>query len=432
MKKSKVSIFWFRRDLRTEDNHGWFKALQSVYPVLPVFIFDTNIINELKRDDARISFIHEQLISINRILKKHSGSIFCKKGNPEDIWKTILRSFDVQAVYANEDYEPYAINRDKIIGKILTDAGIQFHTFKDQVIFAKGEILKTDRSPYTVYTPYKNKWLEKCKHTTIEHYDPGTNGNFFKGNYPLPALSEMGFTESKIKVMHYRLDHLQEYEAVRNFPAMDQTSYLSPHLRFGTISIRKVVLQAMAHQSFLNEIIWREFFMQILYHFPHVVHFNFKRKYDNLDWRNKEEEFEKWKNGQTGYPIVDAGMRSLNRTGYMHNRVRMIVAGFLCKHLLIDWKWGEAFFAEKLLDYELASNNGNWQWAAGTGCDAAPYFRVFNPTVQVKKFDPDLVYVRKWVPELDTMHYPPPMVDHKTARDRALRTYRHGIQQNTA
>ncbi len=429
MEKPQVSVFWFRRDLRIKDNHGLFKALQSDYPVLPIFIFDTNIIQELKPDDARISFINERLTHLNRLLKAKSSGIYTLKDSPENAWKKIINEYNVQEVYFNDDYEPYAINRDKHIKNILTDCGIQVNIFKDQVIFEKEDILKADKTPYTIYTPYKNKWMQKFQGIRIENFASETINNFFQGNFTLLSLSEIGFKQSCIKVIDYNLNYIEEYEAVRNIPSLNKTSYLSPHLRFGTVSIRQIVQKVLSHQRFLNELIWREFFMQILYHFPTVVYSNFRSKYDNIQWRNNEKEFERWKNGETGYPMVDAGMRELNSTGYMHNRVRMITAGFLCKHLLIDWKWGEAYFAEKLLDYELASNNGNWQWAAGTGCDAAPYFRVFNPTEQMKKFDKNLIYVKKWVPQLESMSYPAPIVEHKMARERAIRIYKEGIQQ---
>ncbi len=428
MAKPKVSVFWFRRDLRIEDNHGLFKALESDYPVLPIFIFDTNIIEELQPDDARISFIYERLTHLNNYLKIKSSGICCQKDTPENAWARIINTYDVKEVYFNEDYEPYAINRDKHIEKYLNDLDIRVNIFKDQVIFAKNDVLKADKTPYTIYTPYKNKWMQQLKNTAIEHFASETIDNFLKKEFTLPALSVIGFCQSKIKVLKYNLNDLSDYEAVRNFPATDRTSHLSSHLRFGTISIREVVQKVLQHQIFLNELIWREFFMQILYHFPRVVGFNFRQKYDNIMWRNNEYEFEKWRNGTTGYPIVDAGMRELNATGYMHNRVRMITAGFLCKHLLIDWRWGEAYFAEKLLDYELASNNGNWQWAAGTGCDAAPYFRIFNPTEQMKKFDKDFAYIKKWVPEFGSINYPVPMVDHRMARERAIKTYKQGIR----
>ncbi len=427
MKKTKVSVFWFRRDLRIEDNHALFRALKSNYPVLPIFIFDTNIIQELESDDARISFIYERITALNNHLKTKSSALLVIKDKPEDAWIQILNTYDVKELYFNEDYEPYAINRDNSVEKQLTELGLKVNIFKDQVVFAKDDVLKADGTPYTIYTPYKNKWIQTLNNIDIPHFESETINNFLKQKLRLPTLSELGFYQSDIKVLNYNLDNLEEYESLRNIPFLDNTSHLSPHLRFGTLSIRQIVEKVLRYPSFLNELIWREFFMQILYHFPRVVNNNFRRKYDNIIWRNKEEEFEKWKNGETGYPIVDAGMRELNTTGYMHNRVRMITSGFLCKHLLIDWKWGEAYFAEKLLDYELASNNGNWQWAAGTGCDAAPYFRVFNPTEQVKKFDKDLRYIRKWIPELDTLNYPSPIVEHKMARERAIKTYKEGI-----
>ncbi len=430
MKKEAVSVFWFRRDLRLDDNRGLFEALQSPFPVLPVFIFDSEITDELDKDDARITFIYETLNKLSLQLGERSSCICCTKGSPIAVWRTLLDKYNVKAVYANEDYEPYAIKRDQEVAQLLHQNDIQFNLFKDQVIFAKGEVLKGDKTPYTVFTPYKNKWLELFSADSLKDYTPDTNSNFLKFDMPFPEISELGFTRSSIKVLNYKLDQLDNYETARNFPAKNQTSYLSPHLRFGSVSVRKVILETMENKTFVSELIWREFFMQILFHFPDVVRNNFKRKYDGVQWRNHPQEFEKWKNGQTGYPIVDAGMRELNTTGYMHNRVRMIVAGFLCKHLLIDWKWGEAYFAKKLLDFELSSNNGNWQWSAGTGCDSAPYFRIFNPTEQVKKFDAERIYLKKWIPELDTLDYPSPMVDHKSARARALETYKKGLVVN--
>jgi len=427
MQKEKVSIFWFRRDLRIDDNHGLREALTSSFSVLPIFIFDTNIIDELELEDPRISFIHEQLVKLNELLKGYCSGVYIIKDSPRNAFEEIINEYDVQGVYFNEDYEPYAKQRDSEILSIIANHGIKSKVVKDHVIHAKSEILKADQTPYTVYTPYKNKWMEKLNSSSITFFNSEKLTNYYKHQLEIPSLKEIGFSKSTIKVSDYNLENLEDYENVRNFPALDQTSYLSPHLRFGTVSIRKVASKVLKHQTFLNELIWREFFIQILCHFPRVVNSNFKRKYDNVLWRNNEEEFNKWKNGETGYPIVDAGMRELNSTGYMHNRVRMITAGFLCKHLLIDWRWGEAYFAEKLLDYELASNNGNWQWSAGTGCDAAPYFRIFNPSEQVKKFDKDLVYIKKWVQELETLDYPLPMVDHKNARERALRVYKQGI-----
>lgn len=427
MKTNKINIFWFRRDLRLQDNHALHKALSSPYPVLPIFIFDANIIQELPKDDARISFIYNSLKAIDSKLKVINSSLLCLKGNPETIWKKLTSTYAINAVYTNEDYEPYAIKRDAEVARYLNLKDIAYYTFKDQVIFEKNEIVKKDGKPYTVYTPYKNKWRNIFYGVNLEDYKVDLWNQYIKTTLSFPSIEEIGFSESKVEVLDFRIEDLHNYDLERNIPFIDKTSYLSPHLRFGTISIREIVSQVKNNEVFLNELIWREFFMQILYHFPSVVEENFKSKYNLIEWRNNADEFEKWKTGTTGYPFVDAGMRQLNTTGYMHNRVRMIVAGFLTKHLLIDWKWGEAYFAEKLLDYELSSNNGNWQWSAGTGCDSAPYFRIFNPTEQIKKFDPDLKYIRKWIPEFDSLEYPLPMVDHKAARERALTTYKIGL-----
>jgi deoxyribodipyrimidine photo-lyase len=429
----KINIFWFRRDLRLDDNIALNKALCSGLPVLPVFIFDTNITDELPADDARISFIHETLSSINNNLQKAGSSVYILKGSPDEIWKELIASFDIYAVYANKDYEPYAIQRDNVIEEFLGRNRIGFFRFKDQVIFEEGEILKPDNRPYTIFTPYKNRWLKKL----IDNL-PGEltekaeiQNNYYTCSYSFPSIQEIGFSKSTIRVRPYDLSVIPDYHKYRNIPSADKTSYLSPHLRFGTISIRKMVKKAsLENTSFLNELIWREFFMQILYHFPGVVTDNFKSIYDDIEWRNDEKEFRRWCSGETGYPIVDAGMRQLNSAGYMHNRVRMITAGFLCKHLLIDWRWGEAYFAQRLLDYELSSNNGNWQWAAGTGCDAAPYFRVFNPETQQKKFDPGEEYIKRWIDNYSKPEYPGKIVDHDYARQRALTVYKSGIKRN--
>lgn len=430
MEKAKISVFWFRRDLRLEDNHGLFEALRSPFPVLPIFVFDDEITDELDSDDSRITFIYDQLSKLSIKLRGLSSSLLCSKGDPKTVWSLLLDKYNIHSVYANEDYEPYAIQRDQEIEQQLNEKGVVFNLFKDQVIFAKEDVLKGDKTPYTVFTPYKNKWMEMLKGESLKNYTPILDTNFLEINLPFPEISELGFTRSSVEVLNYNLDQLENYEEVRNFPAANKTSYLSPHLRFGTVSVREVLLKTINNQVFVSELIWREFFMQIIYHFPKVVGSNFKKKYDSIQWRNNPQEFEKWKVGETGYPIVDAGMRELNATGYMHNRVRMVVAGFLCKHLLIDWRWGEAYFAKKLLDFELSSNNGNWQWAAGTGCDSAPYFRIFNPTEQVRKFDSERVYLKKWIPELDTFEYPSPMVDHKLARKRAIETYKKGLIVN--
>lgn len=427
--ENKVSIFWFRRDLRLEDNKGLHEALQSGNKVVPLFIFDKDILESLPKNDARVTFIYQTLQKLDKELREYRSSLIIKKGKPLEVWRKLIEEYTIQRVYTNKDYEPYAIKRDKEIADFLTLKGIRFNAFKDQVIFEENEVLKNDGTPYTVFTPYKNKWLQNFSEKKDTQDFTIDLANFYQFSSEFLSLASIGFEESTIKVKPYNLSNLDSYDEVRDFPAEDKTSYLSPYLRFGLVSTRKMVRFALkTNQTFLSELIWREFFMQILYHFPKVVTQNFKQKYDAVPWRNNEEEFKKWCAGKTGYPMVDAGMRELNETGYMHNRVRMITAGFLCKHLLIDWRWGEAYFAEKLLDYDLSANNGNWQWAAGTGCDAAPYFRVFNPESQLKKFDKDLQYVRKWVKDFDELTYPQPMVEHKFARERAISTYKNALQ----
>ena len=424
----KLSIFWFRRDLRLEDNTGLFHALSGEVSVLPIFIFDENILNELPKNDARVNFIHERLHDLNRAIERRGGSILCLKGQPVEVWRKLLEQYDIDTVYTNKDYEPYALKRDKKVKRLLAKKGIVFKAFKDQVIFEENEVLKNDGKPYTVYTPYKNKWLSLFSKARCLPKLTANFNNFHASKYAFPTLADIGFEKSNIKVKDFELGRLNEYAKVRDFPYEYATSYLSPHLRFGTIGIRNIISKLTKEDDvFLSELIWREFFMQILFHFPMVVSENFKPKYNGIKWRNNKTEFARWCEGTTGYPMVDAGMRQLNETGYMHNRVRMITAGFLCKHLLIDWRWGEGYFAEKLLDYELASNNGNWQWAAGTGCDAAPYFRIFNPSEQLKKFDKKLAYVKRWIPELETLSYPTPIVEHKLARARALEAYKIGL-----
>lgn len=425
----KISIFWFRRDLRLHDNTGLAKALNGAYPVLPLFIFDEQILKELPNDDPRVQFIHQQLDTINSELEKKGSGLLIRKGNPIDIWKMLFKEYQIAEIYTNRDYEPYALERDQQIQDISEQNNAQFFTFKDQVIFEKSEVVKDDGNPYTVYTPFKNKWLQRYKDEGIPEESTNNFENLLQSTFEFPTLSKIGFQESTISVPDYSLKGLENYEEVRDFPAVDGTSSLSTHLRFGTVSPRDMVRKALdINATFLSELIWREFFMQILFHFPKVVENNFRSKYDGIQWRNNEEEFNRWCEGNTGYPLVDAGMRELNATGLMHNRVRMVTASFLCKHLLIDWRWGEAYFAKKLLDYDLSANNGNWQWAAGTGCDASPYFRVFNPSSQLTKFDKNLEYVRKWVPEYEGFGYPEPMVEHKSARERALSEYKKGIE----
>lgn len=430
-----VCLFWFRRDLRLHDNRGLHAALNSGYAVLPLFIFDSEILGSLPEDDARLNFIHQNLQRLRSNLQESQGSsIAMFHGKPKEVFKELLKTYSIKAVYTNEDYEPYALKRDSEISELLDKRQIPFITHKDQVIFAKDEVTKDDGDPYVVYTPYMRKWrstLVPEKH--LAEYPSNELLQKLLEDEELPnlSLSDIGFKPSKIQVPDYQADKalMDEYGAKRDYPAVNGTSRLGPHLRFGTVSIRQLAKKALdsKEDTFLNELIWREFFMQILWHFPRTVHESFRKKYDNIVWRNDSSEFEKWKKGQTGYALVDAGMRELNETGYMHNRVRMLVASFLCKHLLIDWRWGEAYFAEKLLDFELSSNVGNWQWASGSGVDAAPYFRIFNPMTQIDKFDKQRVYIKKWVPELGTDEYPDKMVDHKMARERCLDTYKTAL-----
>jgi deoxyribodipyrimidine photo-lyase len=430
----KVNIFWFRRDLRTDDNHGLFQALNAGLPVVPIFIFDPEILRHFPNPaDARLTFIHRCLTELDQEFCKFNSALQVYFSSPEVVFGRLTAKYEIHSVYTNTDYEPSAIQRDLLVSEILMEHGIHFHTFKDQLVFHQNEVVKADGSPYTVFTPYSKRWKEMLAEYSIPEYPSEKHLYRLKhltSDY-FPDLEEIGYQHQDIAFPEKSVDaHLIEnYGKNRDFPAIKGTSKQSIHLRFGTISIRKLTLQAMKYSEvFLNELIWRNFYMDILWHSPHAAEKAFKPAYDFIPWRNDEKEFELWCAGQTGYPLVDAGMRELNETGFMHNRVRMVVASFLTKHLLIDWRWGEAYFAQKLLDYELASNNGGWQWASGSGCDAAPYFRIFSPDAQTKKFDPKLEYIRKWVPEFESLAYAKPIVDHAFARERALETYKKGLK----
>lgn len=429
-----INIFWFRRDLRLDDNHALFQALQSENPVLPIFIFDKTILESLPKNDARVNFIYDTLQDLNNTLQNtYSSHIAIYHDTPINAFKHIVKNYNVKTVYTNHDYEPYAKKRDTNIASFLKDNNIDFKTYKDQVVFEKNDVTKSDGKPYLVYTPYMKSWKQKFKSISLETFQSKSLLNNTVKSTPSSQLSlkDLGFEKSPQKIAPYQVTSklIQDYEDKRNFPAIDATSKLGPHLRFGTVSVRQIVKKAITEKNevFWQELIWREFFMQILWHFPETVTQSFKPKYDRIEWRNNEKEFKLWCEGKTGYPLVDAGMRQLNKTGFMHNRVRMLVGSFLCKHLLIDWRWGEAYFAEKLHDYEMASNIGNWQWVAGCGVDAAPYFRIFNPTTQIKKFDSDLKYIKKWVPEHQELTYSSPMVDHKEARERCLKVYKAAL-----
>jgi deoxyribodipyrimidine photo-lyase len=425
----KISIHWFRRDLRLEDNSALSHALDSGFPVLPLFIFDDDILDGLPKNDPRVSFIYETIKKIDDKLRSHGCGLKVLKGKPEVVWKSLLKQYEIKEVYFNNDYDPYAVKRDTRITEFLAEHSITSHSYKDHVIFDKEDLIKGNGQAYTSFSHYKRKWLSQYNKDMVKPLPHPDFKKFFKLDEKIPQLTALNFTESDIKVRPYSLSILSRYPFTRDLPSEDSTSYLGPHLRFGTVSIRSIVKQLkLKDDIFLFELIWREFFMQILFHFPWLKEQNFRTKYDVIHWRNRKDEFEKWCLGKTGYPFIDAGMRQLNRTGYMPNRVRMASASFLVKHLLIDWRWGEAYFAEKLLDYELSSNNGNWQWAAGTGSDASPYYRVFNPIIQLLKFDKNMSYVRQWIPELDTPEYPEPMVEHAAARIRALKIYKEGIE----
>ena len=428
-----VTLFWFRRDLRLEDNHGLYQALKTSKKVRPLFIFDSHILNKLPQQDARVEYILNALGNLNDAMKKNRCCIGMYHGEPKAILNKLIENEKIERVLANHDYEPYARERDQEIKSFLKTKGVRFETYKDQVIFEKGEVVKNDSTPYKVYTPYSRRWIERWGNEPPISFPSENLLHHLESNetQPQTSLSDLGFKKSNIKLPTFITNEriMDEYEATRNYPALDSTSRVGTALRFGTISIRKLAMKAAKRSeiTYFKELIWREFFMQILWHFPHTVERSFKPQYDRIEWRNNEDEFARWCAGETGYPFVDAGMKELNATGFMHNRVRMLVGSFLCKHLLIDWRWGEAYFAEKLMDFEKSSNVGNWQWVAGCGVDAAPYFRIFNPTDQIKKFDKQHDYLKKWVPNYQELDYPQPLVDHKRARERCLATYKAAL-----
>ncbi len=435
--KEKVAIFWYRRDLRIHDNAGLYRALRSGLPVLCLFIFDKNILDQLgNKQDKRVTFIYDTVSGLKKELNQKGSDLLIEYGSPEQVWIKLLENYEVGEVYTNHDYEPYARERDEGIAAFLKKNEIPLKTYKDQVIFEKGEILTGQNTVYTVFTPYSRAWKAKCNDFFLSSYPTEKYDSQFlkiKNTY-IPSLAEMGFekTEESFPSQKVKTEVLENYSERRNYPAIPGTTHLGIHLRFGTVSIRELARRAFeTSNTWLNELIWRDFYQQILWNFPHVGNGKaFRPEYDRIKWRNNEREFKLWCEGKTGYPLVDAGMHEINATGFMHNRVRMVVASFLSKHLLIDWRWGEAYFAEKLLDFDLAANNGGWQWAAGSGTDAAPYFRIFNPTAQAEKFDGKGEYIKKWVPELNTLEYPEPIVDHKMARERCLKAYKEALNKS--
>ena len=427
-------IFWFRRDLRLDDNHALFKALKSGYDVLPIFIFDSNITNKLNQNDHRLNYINNVLDGLNKRLSENKKKIYIYKGNPIEIISKLIIKLKIKEIYLNKDYEPYARDRDDKIEKLCVANNVSYNSFKDHVIFEEDQIVKKDGTPYVVYTPYSRKWIEKFQSNQLDSYPSELNlGSFVDSDKIREVNYLMEFEKNIISPKTYNLnnDLIDKYEETRNFPALDSTSRIGVNLRFGTVSTRKIVKTSSerSNNTFLKELIWREFFIQILWHFPHTTEKSFKDKYERIEWRNDMDDFKLWCDGKTGYPIVDAGMNQLNKTGFMHNRLRMVVGSFLCKHLLIDWRLGEKYFADKLFDYEQASNVGNWQWVAGCGVDAAPYFRIFNPEEQQKKFDKELQFIKKWIPNYDKDNYINKIVDHKFARERCLNTYKKALNK---
>jgi deoxyribodipyrimidine photo-lyase len=431
----KLTVFWLRRDLRLFDNKAFYYALKESRQVLPVFIFDTNILDELEdKYDKRITFIHQAISELKQELEQYNSSLLIKHGDSYEVFREMIKTYHVEGIYFNVDYEPYAIQRDRKIHELCQQNTIPVKSYKDQVIYDTTDVVKDNGKPYSVFTPYMKKWKSTLNEKDLAEYP---TQKFFHKLYKcqpfnLIEIEQLGFQRTKQVFPSKDINEtiIKNYNEYRDYPAMDYTSRLGIHLRFGTLSIRNLVQKALElNETWLNQLIWREFFMMILWHHPELEDQAFKKKYDHIDWRNSEKEFILWTQGKTGYPIVDAGMRQLNETGYMHNRVRMITASFLIKHLLIDWRWGETYFAQRLLDYELASNNGGWQWAAGSGCDAAPYFRIFNPERQTVRFDPDKQYIKKWVPEYGTNKYPAPIVEHQFARERALNEYKKALNK---
>ncbi len=459
---SNAVLYWLRRDLRLEDNHALRQALASGQPVQCVFVFDSNILNTLPPTDRRLGFIWQSLREIQDTLRAAGGDLWCETGPAEDIIPRLAAQLGADAVYANEDYEPYARRRDTMVAQTLATMGKTFHAYKDQVIFARDELLTASGKPFTVFTPYCNAWLKKLSPQHSQALTvPSLTGRLRSpaGTPAMPSLEELGFAQTEPCLLaagasgakelfaDFCQQRIQRYHQQRDYPGVKGVSYLSTHLRFGTISIRQLVQFANfdggeGAMCWLKELIWREFYQQLLWHFPDAATHSFKPQYRDLPFPNRLDWLESWQKGLSGYPLIDAAMRQLNQTGYMHNRLRMIAASFLVKDLLIDWRLGERYFAEKLLDFDLASNNGGWQWAASTGCDAQPYFRIFNPVTQSQKFDPDGRFIRRYVPELAALNdqaihapwqakalpegfklgrdYPLPIVDHAEQRQLAL------------
>ncbi len=431
--KEVLSLFWFRRDLRLHDNIGLKSALEDGHKVLCVFIFDPRILNNLKeKADPRVHFIHERVHAMDHQLRQLGSGLLVLHQEPRTAFRKLIEERSVKCLHCNRDHEPYALERDRKVANALKEHGIPLRTHDDQNLFPPERVRKDDGTPYKVFTPFARKALKLFDPSELKGSDPPLEEERLAAppSSRIPSLEELGFAPSSIPIPSSEPDPelIASYHRTRDRPAAKGTSKLGVHLRFGSLSIRELARYGQElNATFLNELIWRDFFQMILYEYPEVVDRAFKPEFDRIEWIEDEKSFEAWCEGRTGYPLVDAGMRELKETGYMHNRCRMVTASFLTKHLLIDWRWGEHWFARKLLDYELASNNGNWQWAAGCGCDAAPYFRIFNPQRQLERFDPDLSYVKEWVPEYGTKDHPEPIIEHSYARERALNTYKRAV-----
>ena len=460
------SLCWFRRDLRIVDHAALYHALKDSGKVYCVFVFDTDILSHLTdKADRRVDFIWQSVRELQQSLEKLGGGLIIRHGSALVEVPALVVELGVDALYVNQDYEPDAMGRDDMVKRMLQQQDVVCHSYKDHVIFEKNEVLTQSGGAYNVFTPYKKAWLKKLETFFVKAYPVEKHAAALAAqSSPLPSLKELGFHRTELKLaagmsgaqllfesFSQRIVHYHEW---RDFPSAQGPSYLSVHLRFGTISIRELVRFALSQpgpgaQTWLSELIWRDFYQMLLYHYPNVVGHAFKEKYDKIKWPGSESHFLAWCSGQTGYPLVDAAMRQLNQTGYMHNRLRMVSASFLVKDLQIDWKKGEEYFAQKLLDYDLAANNGGWQWAASTGCDAQPWFRIFNPVTQSEKFDARGDFIRHYIPELSgcdekVIHapwkmsfaqqqasgvvigisYPAPLVDHAEAREITLALFK--------
>jgi deoxyribodipyrimidine photo-lyase len=443
----KIAVHWFRCDLRLSDNVGLHAAVKAADEVVPIFIFDPKILKAPDVSANQVGFMIECLHSLEKNVEAAGGKMIFRHGEVLDEMKSVLKETGAHALYYNRDYEPYARERDAAVEKMARALGVEVHSFADNVVHEPGEVLKDDGKPYGVFTPFSKAWRARGKPAVLPAVKfPACREGKKPQGLELPSAEKLGLkVEIKLPPTGERAarDRLKEfvagdvlhYRENRDFPARMGTSRLSPHLRLGTISPRTALAAAEdaggknparknSSDVFVNELIWREFYKHILWHFPHVAKGCFRPQYDDLEWENDDKKFAAWCEGRTGYPLVDAGMRQLNTTGWMHNRVRMVTAMFLTKDLLISWQWGERYFMQKLLDADLAANNGGWQWSAGTGTDAQPWFRIFNPTTQAEKFDPEGRYIHQYVEEVDTRNYPAPIVDHAQQRVKALALFK--------